>query len=133
MKVAALIVGLCVISVAFAREKEMQKSATNPLTVYVRTSDVRHVHNQRWFYSWIGGVDHYQITNSNPKIGVSNYPQHAEDNHLLIDGTVLLPIHTQHTLTGWVKGSRIVRITIDEDQILIEVPPDIPIAITSHR
>ena len=123
-------IGIVLICLAVAREKEKTNEVIKPVTVYIDSVYVKEVHGKRLFYSWIGGADRYEVINSNPKISVSNYPQHPS---VYLEGEILLPVHMQNTFTGWVKGSRIMRITINEDHILMEVPPDIPVQMTGRH
>lgn len=103
------------------------ESETPPVKVYLNTDPPG---KGTAFYSWINKADMYKIINKNPKIRTSIYP---DISAVYIEGSVLLPIETKNSFTGWVEGSRIVRITIDKYRILVEVPPDIPITISLNN
>lgn len=84
------------------------------------------------FYMWVADVEEFQIRNANPNVEVELHPLTMA---LLIRGNVEIPLATRNSLAD-LEGrvtTRIVRVTIDRDRILIETPPDIPIRFNTFK
>lgn len=101
-----------------------------PVTVYVDSATSKQFPKKEVFYAWVGDADSYKIVNTNPAIRVTNYPHIS---CVYITGTTLLPVETRNSYANWVPRSRVARITIDTDRILVEVPKDIPVEILSRH